>query len=152
MAAYFTDKSQAYSTRKGPGAPGQIVTDYTIVAITTGMLDNANDELGLFMVPKNAVILDVKIRVTDMDSSTGLLFDLGDAGDEDRLQAAFSGQAAAEFVVLPVTGFLYKYTADTRINLYVNTAATTGVAGTVYASITYAVDEAFSTTALTATT
>jgi len=152
MATYYTDKSQSYSARKGPGAPGAIVTDYTIVAITTGMLDNANDEVGLFWVPKDAVILDVKIRVTDMDSSTGLLFDLGDDVDEDRLIAAFSGQAAAEFNTLTVNGFLYKYTADTRIKLYVNTAATTGVAGTVYASITYAVDPSFSTTALTAST
>lgn len=150
MAITYTDKSQTYSARKGPGSPGQIVTDYTIVAVTTGMLDNANDEVALLWVPKNAVILGIKIRVTDMDASTGLLFDLGDDGDEDRLQAAFSGQAAGEFTTLPVTGFLYKYTADTRIKLYVNTAATTGAAGTVYFSITYAVDEGFSTTALTA--
>ena len=150
MAITYTDKSQTYSPRKGPGAPGAIVTDYTKVAITTGMLDNANDEVALLWVPKNAVILDVKIRVTDMDASTGLLFDLGDDGDEDRLIAAFSGQAAAEFITLAVTGLLYKYTADTLIKLYVNTAATTGAAGTVYFMLTYAVDEGFSTTALTA--
>lgn len=150
MAIYFTDKSQTYSIKKGHGVQSAPITDYSITAITTGMIDNANDEVALLRVPKNAVILAIKIRVTDMDSSTGLLFDLGDDSDEDRLQAAFSGQAAAEFVVLPVTGFLYKYTADTAIKLYVNTAATTGVAGTVYFSITYCIDEGFSTTALTA--
>ena len=35
MAAYFTDKSQTYSTRKGPGAPGQIDTDYTVCCLTS---------------------------------------------------------------------------------------------------------------------
>lgn len=150
MAIYTTDKSQTFSPRKGPGVHSMPVTDYTKVAITTGMLDNANDEVALLWVPKNAVILDVKIRVTDMDSSTGLVFDLGDDGSEARLISAFSGQAAAEFVTLAVTGFLYKYTADTLIKLYVNTAATTGVAGTVYFYISYVIDEGFSTTALTA--
>ncbi len=150
MAIVYTDKARTWSSRRGPGAPNGIVTDYCKVTIGTGMIDNADDEVALLWVPKNAVILGVKLRVTDMDSSTGLLFDLGDDGDEDRLQAAFSGQAAAEFIVLPVTGFLYKYTADTLIKLYVNTAATTGVAGTVYFSITYDVNEAFSATAITA--
>lgn len=150
MTILLTDKSRSWAIRKGQGAPGGIVTDYCKVALTTGMLDNNDDEVGLLWVPKNAVILEAKMRVTDMDSVTALLLDVGDADDEDRLIAAFSGQAAGETQVLTVNGFLYKYTADTLLKAYVNTAATTAVAGTIFFSITYDVNEAFSTTALTA--
>lgn len=152
MATYYTNESRSFANRRAPATPGVMVNKSVIVAMTTAMIDNSNDLVGLFWVPKNAVIVGLKIRVTDMDSGSALLFDVGDSGSQSRLMSAISGQAAAEFSTLTVNGYLYKYTADTLINLYCNTAAGTPVAGTVYATISYFVDENFSTTALTATT
>lgn len=152
MATYETDLSRTYGLVVGPGASRQTVTATAIVAMTTAMIDNANDDVGLFYVPKGAVIVGATISATDMDSSTGLAIDVGDAGDEDRLIAASTvGQAGTLSSALAPAGHLYKYTAETQIRAYIQTAASgTPAAGTLKVSVTYFVDEDFSTTALVA--
>ena len=153
MAVYETSKSASYGISYGPGQARQIITDCAIVAVTTAMLDNANDDVGLLWVPKGAVIVGAKFHASDMDTngSPALVWDIGDAADEDRLiAAATTGQAAGSTMTLATTGFLYKYTARTQIRAYVKTAAATGAAGTIYFSIEYFVDPEFSTTALVA--
>lgn len=151
MAIYVTSQSATYGkTYSSPGWSRQQIILPAIVAVTTAMIDNANDEVGLVWVPKGFVPTSIAFNVTDMDSSTGLLWDVGDDSDEDRLIAAFTGQAAGTSQTLATTGLLYKYTARTLIKAYVNTAATTGVAGTIKFVLTGFVDEEFSTTALTA--
>lgn len=150
MAIYTTSQSLPSGKTYGPGVARQPVSIVAIVAVATGMIDNANDEVGLFWVPKGFVVTGINFTVTDMDSSTGLLFDVGDDGLEARLLAAVSGQAVATFATVAATGLLYKYTARTLIKAYVNAAATTGVAGTIKAILHGFVDEEFSTTALVA--
>jgi hypothetical protein len=85
-----------------------------------------------------------------MDGSTGLLWDVGSDGDENRLIAAFSGQAAGTQSVLATTGLLYKYTARTLIKAFVNTASTTPATGTLKVVLKGIVDEEFDTTPLVA--
>lgn len=151
MAVYETTLSRVHGYTPGPGVARQLITQTAIVAMTTAMLDNANDDVGLFRVPKGAVIVSGTISATDMDSGTALLIDVGDSADEDRLFAASNvGQTGVLSTALARTGHLYKYTAETQIRAYIQTAAGTPVAGTLSVSLSYFVDEEFSTTALVA--
>lgn len=153
MAIYSTSKTQTYSTKAGYGSYRGPVTDFVSVAVTTAMIDNANDEVELLWVPKGAVILGVELQCSDMDTgvSPALVWDVGDDGDEDRLLAAVTtGQSAARTDALASTGFLYPYAADTKLKAYVKTAAATGAAGTLLFAVTYVIDPAYSATALTA--
>ena len=43
MANYATQKTQTYATVIGQGGSRNLVTDVVSVAMTTAMLDNAND-------------------------------------------------------------------------------------------------------------
>lgn len=155
MATYYTDKSRSFGPRVGPGLNRQTVTVDAIVDMTTAMIDNANDEVGLFYLPKGAVIVSATIAGTDMDTggSPALAIDVGDASDEDRIFAASTvGQAGTLSTAMARTAFLYKYTSDTLIKAFIQTAAATAAAGTLYVTVTYFVDPEYSTTALTAGT
>lgn len=153
MAAYETSLSATYGVVYGPGTTRQVVTATAIIALTTAMIDNANDDVGLFYVPKGAVITGAKASCTDVDTdaSPAVVIDVGDAADEDRIVAAATiGQAATLTDVLAPAGHLYKYTAKTQLRAYIKTAAATGAAGTLKVQVEYFVDEDFSTTALVA--
>lgn len=155
MAVYYTDKSRTFGTRVGTGIARQIIVAEAIVAMTTAMLDNADDEVGLFYLPKGAVVVRATIAATDMDSngSPALAIDVGDASDEDRIFAGSTvGQGATLSTAIATTGFLYKYANDTMIKAFINTAAATAAAGTLYVAVEYFIDPEYSTTALTATT
>lgn len=54
MAIYTTQKSQTYGTIYGAGHARNTVTDGCSVALTTAMIDNANDEVELLWVPAGA--------------------------------------------------------------------------------------------------
>lgn len=149
MAAVNSVKSQTYGASYGPGQARDVVCDSVVLALATTNIDNADDDIGLLYVPKGAVIIGVALHCTDMDSGTALVWDIGDSADEDRLiAAATTGQTATSTTTLATTGFLYKYTARTQLRAYVNTAAGTPVAGTLYFAITYFVDENWDRTAL----
>lgn len=146
MATYTTQKSQTYAIAYGQGSSRNLVVDMCSVAMTTAMIDNTNDAVELLWVPKGATIVGVEFRATDMDTNVSptLKFDVGDAGDQDRLIAATTaGQTATLTTTLEATGFGYTYTTDTKILAYVNTASATGAAGTIYFRITYFVDSNF---------
>lgn len=155
MATYYTDKSRGFGVTPSVGQNRQLVTQEAIIAVTTAMIDNTNDVINLFWVPKGAVITGITAYATDMDTNgtPTLKFDIGDSGDVDRLLVASTiGQAGTLTTALAVTGFLYKYTARTLITCSVNAVAATGAAGTLYVALNYFVDPEYSTTALTATT
>lgn len=153
MATYETAISGRNGPMFGPGPARQLIVATAIVAMTTAMIDNANDDVGLFYMPKGAVIVSGGISGTDMDTdgSPALTFDIGDASDEDRFFAAAAvGQAATYSNALAPAGHLHKYTDPTQVRAYTKVAATAGAAGTLKVSLVYFVDENFSTTALTA--
>lgn len=155
MAIYYTDRSRSFSAADGHGVHRMELVAEAIVDVTTAMIDNANDEVGLFWLPAGAVVTGITASATDMDTNgtPGLAFDIGDDGDEDRLLVASNiGQAGTLSTALARTGHLYKYTARTRIKAYVQTAAATAAAGTLYVSVRYFVDPEYSTTALAAST
>lgn len=80
MAIYATSQSLPGGKTKGPGFASQEVVLTAIVAVTTAMIDNANDEVGLFWVPKGFIPTSIVFNTTDMDGSTGLLWDVGSDG------------------------------------------------------------------------
>lgn len=154
MATYETYLSRATTgVVIGQGQARGIVSATAIVAMTTAMLDNANDDVGLFYVPAGAVITSATISATDMDTngSPALAIDIGDSADEDRIFAASTvGQAATLSSAMARTGHLYKYTTQTQIRAYIQTAAATAAAGTLTVNINYFIDPDFQTTALVA--
>lgn len=155
MAVYYTDQSRSFATSVAAGLNRQELVKEAIVAITTAMIDNVDDEVGLFCLPAGAVVTGATIAATDMDTNASptLAFDVGDSGDEDRIFAASTvGQAGTLSTAIARTGHLYKYTAKTLIKAYVQAVSATGAAGTLYVSVRYFIDPEFSTTALTATT
>lgn len=139
----------------GTNALGGIVTAQTVtVACTVAQVEAVDTVLATLNVPNQATILDVILTVTDMDTSTGLLLDVGDASgpetpDDDRFIAAFTGQAAGSIRASDSAGLLegvYKYRglagtdtaqSEQAIQATVNTAATTGAAGTLTLTVVY---------------
>jgi len=111
--------------------------------LATGEL-TLNNVIPLIWLPRGAVIHDMVLVTTDMDSSTGLVMSVGVVGDTERYIRRLSGQAAgaARFAndataAASVMAALAALTADTRIDLLIQAAATTPVAGTVRLSIQY---------------
>lgn len=97
----------------------------------------------LIRLPRGAVVHNVIFKTSDMDSSTGLIFSVGVAGDTERYIRRVSGQAAGTFqagndatavttmiAAVPLVG-------ETTVDLLVQAAATTPVAGTVDVSVYY---------------
>jgi hypothetical protein len=149
MANYATQRTQGYGVRRGAGWSRQPIEDGVTISCTTAMIDNTNDSIELFWLPKGAVILGVVASASDMDSngSPTLAFNIGDSGSNSRLMVATAvGQAGTLSSTLAPTGHMYKYTADTKLVAYVSTAAATAVAGTLTVSVRYFVDEGFSAT------
>lgn len=155
MATYYTQKSRGFGPRIGQGHARQEIVAEAIVEITTAMIDNVNDEVGLFYLPKGAVITGATISATDMDTNASptLAFDVGDDSSESRIFAASQvGRAGTLSTAMERGAHLYKYTSATLVKAYVQAAAATGAAGTLYVSVRYFVDADYSTTALTAST
>ncbi len=151
MATYETSRSGIRGPLVSEGHARNIFCHTASVAMTTAMIDNANDDVGLFYVPAGFVVTGIQVGTTDMDSGTALVIDIGDSADEDRLLAASTiGQTGAASNALARTGVLYKYTATTQIRAYIATAAGTPVAGTLNVALFGFMDPEYSTTALVA--
>jgi hypothetical protein len=153
MTAFETQLSGKRGIVLGNGWGREIICATAIVAMTTAMLDNANDDVGLFAVPAGAVVVGATLSATDMDTNgtPTLAIDIGDSADEDRIFAAsVVGQAGTLSQAMARTAHLYKYTAETQLRAYIQTAAATAAAGTLTFSLFYFIDPEFSTTALVA--
>lgn len=97
---------------------------------------------GNIRLPRGAEVCFVQIDATDLDTngSPTITLEIGDAGDTDRLLIA---NAIAQTGAVPVgpsiakTGFGYKYTDETLVQVRVAVAAATGAAGTIKYAIHY---------------
>ncbi len=126
---------------------GHVVSQTVVAAQTATGVEVANAVLAFIDVPGDARILDVILEVTDMDTSTGLTIDVGDAAgpatpDDNRFIAAFSGQAAGNIRASDSAGllegtYLYSTTGEQRIEATVAAVATTGAAGTLTLTVIY---------------
>jgi hypothetical protein len=143
------------------GASRDTITATAIIAMSTTMLDDVADSVGLFYLPANAVIVGATISAGILDAglpeeepepiAAALAIDIGDADVEDRIFAASAvGKTGTLSAAIAATAHLHKYTTKTQLRAYVETAATGPVAGTLKVSVEYFVDPEFSTTALVA--
>jgi hypothetical protein len=157
-AAYETAVlSRSFGPVHEQGASRDTITATAIVAMTTVMLDDVGDNVGLFYVPANAVIVGATISASGaMDEGfeedpAALAIDVGDAAVDDRIFAASTvGIAGTLSTAIAPTAHLYKYATKTQLRATINVAALGPVAGTLKVSVEYFVDPEFSTTALTA--
>lgn len=154
MATFETSLSGLRGEVVGTGWGREEICLTAIVAMTTAMIDNVDDDVGLFYVPAGFVVTGAAIAGTDMDgASTELLqFNVGDADDEDRIfvAAAVAQDGGSYSNAMSSAGFLHKYTAKTQIRAYVQAAAGTAVAGTLFVALKGFVDPDYDTTALVA--
>lgn len=153
MGVYYTSKAQANGGGQatGVGAHRALHVLDAQVAMTVAMSSNADDDCGLFYAPPGFVVIGGTISCTDMDSSTGLLFDVGIAGTEALFFAASAvGQAATFSAALAPAGHFYKFTARTEVRVFINTTQSgTAAAGTLKVALIGFIDPDYSTTALT---
>ena len=131
---------------------GLVIYEQVTVSLLAATVETADATLASITVPADAVILDVVLSVTDMDTGATLTIDVGDSSgpatpDDDRFLAAVSGQAASvihsnidggltewpiDYGALSVTG------ATVDIEATVETVAATGADGTLKLGVYYA--------------
>lgn len=95
-------------------------------------------------LPKYARVVDATLKGTDMDTNgtPTLAFNVGDAGDADRLFAASTvGQTAVIARMTATTGFGYRYDDETLITGAPSTNAATGAAGTLELFVFYTIED-----------
>lgn len=138
-----TYTKQANGSKPIPGYPqaaGVVFAQQVTIAVpSTGAGTALNDTLGLFYVPKGAVIVDFRLDVDDLDSngSPTLTYDVGDSGSAVRIMSAsVAGQAAGRQNCLNAA-LGYQFTADTAVFATVHAAAATKAAGNLTATIEY---------------
>lgn len=135
-----TRAAASYQAREehGPVVIQQSIT-HSVAANPT-----ATDIIQLFKIPKNARVLEMVCTATDMDSSTGIAFSIGDGADTDRFITAAGGvvgQAATIVRMDNPVGINYQYTADDTIDLTWTAAASgTFTAGSVTVVLLYSLD------------
>ena len=133
---------------------GNVTAQTIAVSLTQADVEAANGILATLAVPNKATILDVILTLTDMDSSTGLEVDVGDASgpstpDDNRFIDQFSGQTAGSIRASDSAGLLegtYTYRnlagsddaqIEQEIEATVAAVATSGVAGTLTLTVIY---------------
>lgn len=130
----------AASSALTQGIAGNSKTVYASYAVTAALA--ANDVIDMLKVPKNARIVGVTLKASDLDTggSPSIVLDVGDTGDTDRLiDGATIGQAGGTSTALvSSTGQFYQYTAETIISVLVQAGPATGAtSGTIELAVTY---------------
>jgi len=145
-AQFFTDQQLPFCTN-----PGEVKFARATVAITAALLDD--DLINLFRMPPNHIPLGFVLGSTDLDTgATALRMDLGytDGTTIDRDAYALASTIGSDAMVqiCPLTGAIYGLqsfftttvpTVPYTIRLQVETAPTTGAAGTIYAQLIYGI-------------
>ena len=112
--------------------------------VTIGAALTTSDTIEFGYVPHYARVVDATLQATDMDTNgtPTLAFNIGDAGDVDRLFAATTaGQAAGITRMTATTGFGHRYDEPTLITGAPSTNAATGAAGTLTLYLYYVVED-----------
>lgn len=136
MATFTSDKVANTVTRRESSSAGVtcVHADLTVTAAAT------NDVFQMVKIPKGAVIYDVTLRASNIDTGTALLITVGDGGDTDRFITSSSvGQAGGIARLNNEAGLGYTYTEDDTIDVLVATGATGVESGspTISVSVQY---------------
>ena len=139
MATYTATMARNGNSAFTAGPAGQKYTAYSSYTITAAFA--LNDVIEMLRVPAGARIVGVTFKSSDLDTSTGIVLDVGDASDTDRLiDGATIGQAGGTSTALvSSTGQFYKYTTETVISVLVQVAATgtAATSGTLELAVEY---------------
>ncbi len=136
-----TTSSQVASGIPLPHSPAAnvLMVAHVSHAIATTELDAA-DVIQMVKVPKGAVVVDVLLVSTDVDTdaSPAVVFDVGDGGDADYfIDGSTIGQAGGAVRSNISTAKPRTYTVDDTIDVTVATAAATAAAGTLSLTVFY---------------
>lgn len=124
----------------GPAASGALVVQQVTIAVpNTGAGTALNDTVGLFYVPKGAILRDFRFESDDLDSngSPTITWDVGDSGSASRIIAISTISQAGGRDYAARTALGYQFTADTAIFATVHAAGATKAAGNIIATIEY---------------
>lgn len=120
--------------------------DSTLGGGAGGVAFALNDVIQMVKVPKGARVFELILTVTDLDTSTGIVIDVGDGDDPDRyIDGTTIGQTGG--TVRLGSGIVnnspaYTYTADDTIDILIQVAATGTAAttGTLTLAVGYTTD------------
>lgn len=129
----------------GSFAGSLIVQQVTIAVPNTGAGTALNDTLGLFVLPRGAILRGFNLKTDRLDTNGSplLTLDAGYLGTTQAFVAAWAGAATAliagapNAVEMATAGFGYQPTADTPIFVTVHAAAATKAAGNLVATMSY---------------
>ncbi len=131
---------------------GAVQYQQVTVSLLGAEVEVADAVLATITVPADALILDVMVSTTDMDTGAGLVFDVGDSAgpatpNDARFISGFSGQAAdvihsgytaGNLTENPIDyGSLTVSGATVDIECTINTVAVTGADGTLVMGVTF---------------
>ena len=141
MASLFV-ADNAGTGKQARGGVGivSVTSKYTL----TGALV-VNDVIQMAKIPAGAVIQEVVLSCTDLDtaSSPAIVLEVGDDGDTDRfIGASTVGQAGGVTRLSAHAGHGYQYSAANTIDVKVATGPTTGAAtGTITLTAIYTMQD-----------
>jgi hypothetical protein len=139
MATVLSNKAQpGVSPKFLPSGVIAVCASYTF-----GSAPSLNDLVQMMKIPAGATVIDMILDSDDLDSNgtPTMKFDVGDATTAARFIAASTVPQAGGVVHTGVAaGTAYQYSADTWINVKVNTAAATFQTGTVRLTALYTMD------------
>jgi hypothetical protein len=142
MATYQSQQVQDEMPIPSHGLAGSVRCQRFKLTITAAL--TTSDVLQFGYLPKYARVVDALLLATDMDTNgtPTLAFNIGDAGDVDRLFAATTaGQAAGVTRMSATTGFGHRYDDETLITGAPSTNAATGAAGTLTLFVWFVVED-----------
>jgi hypothetical protein len=127
-------------TQPQAGGQGFARTNKTFgrVVTVTAADNTTNVVLGAFTVPAGFVVMSVLAVSTVLGAS--MTYNVGDAASGARILSAAAGSAVTPVTALVSTTLLYKYTAETEIQITINLQGTGQPAGTIALYLTGFID------------
>jgi hypothetical protein len=135
-------KSVATTAPAYQGEGQETVTAWNRAAVTAAEL-TLNAVIPLVRLPRGAVVHDITLYTGDLDTGAAGIVSVGVAGDTERYIRRVSCQAAAAFragndaTAVGTMIAAVPLTAETTVDLLVQTAPAAAAAGTVQISVTY---------------
>jgi hypothetical protein len=131
MATYYSDRMNAAATEPVQGGNG-LIFDFAEVSVDVALVNS--DVVKLFKLPKGAYVVGVYIAGHGVQSGTDAVYTVGSGDDPDRFVTVANGlnlrsnNAAQTWGIgcIPsaTSGFGYKTTAETDVDLTITTAGT----------------------------
>ena len=140
MPTWTKDVSAAAPVYQGEGQ--ELACAWNRVALATGDL-TLNNVIPLVRLPRGAVVHDMVLKVTDMDSGATGVVSVGVAGDSERyirrlsIQTAGAARLANDATAAASCIAAAPLTGETAVNLLIQTAPGTALAGTVEVAVQY---------------